>query len=176
MPGNATIGSTALDTGLTGAQCGAGEGPLFLSRNPMNEAIETKIRSLIADNSDDIEVLLVDAPGAGRVRVFIDHPDGVTLAHCERVTELLADVRETHAVEVSSPGAERPLTKPDHFRRFAGRTAKIKLSEPLPESGSRTISGEIVEADDETVTVATGDERLSLPYSAIGRAHLVAAA
>lgn len=155
----------------------AGDGPFFVSQDPtMNPDIEKTINEAVASGAPEIEVLLVDSPGAGRVRVYIDHPDGVTLGHCELVTELLEGLRETHALEVSSPGAERPLTRPEHFQRFAGRTAKLKLSRPLEPSGTKTISGEIVEADDETVTVATGDERLSLPYSAIGRANLVAAA
>ena len=108
--------------------------------------------------------------------MFIDHANGVTLAHCERVTDLLSDIREKYALEVSSPGPERPLVTPAHFKRYEGRVAKLKLVDPLPDTGARTVSGEIVEADDESVTVANGDERLSLQYSAIGRANLVPAA
>ncbi len=142
----------------------------------MSEAVENRIRTEIEAASPSIEVLLVEFPGSGKARVFIDHPEGVTLAHCEEVTEILSDLRETYALEVSSPGPERPLVTPAHFKRFAGRKARLKLVAPLPESGARTVSGEIVEADDESVTVATGDERLSLQYSAIGRANLVPAA
>ena len=142
----------------------------------MSETIETRVREAIAAEVADVEVLAVEAPGAGRLRVFIDRPGGVTLADCELVTHALSEIRESYALEVSSPGPERPLTRPEHFKRFAGREAKLRLCEPLPATGIKTISGEIVEADDETVTVVTGDERLSLPYSAIGRANLVAAA
>ena len=58
--------------------------------------------------------------------MFIDHPDGVTLELCERVTRRLDDLRERYALEVSSPGIERPLTKPAHFRRFLGRRARVR--------------------------------------------------
>jgi ribosome maturation factor RimP len=142
----------------------------------MSEAVEQRIRAEIEAAAPAIEILVVEFPGSGKARVFIDHPDGVTLAHCEQVTEILSEIRESYALEVSSPGPERPLVTPAHFKRYEGRTARLKLLSPLPETGAKTVSGEIVEADDETVTVATGDERLSLQYSAIGRANLVPAA
>ncbi len=142
----------------------------------MSEQVEQEIRETIEANAPALEVLVVDFPGSGKVRVFIDHAEGVTLQHCEQVTEILGDIRERYALEVSSPGPERPLVTPAHFKRYEGRLARLKLLDPLPETGARTVSGEIVEADDETVTVANGDERLSLQYSAIGRANLVPAA
>ena len=49
-------------------------------------------------------MLLAEVVGGDTVRLFIDHPDGVTLELCERVTRQLADVRERYALEVSSPG------------------------------------------------------------------------
>ena len=61
-----------------------------------------------------------------RARSSSTIPKGVSLELCERVTKLLAEVRERYALEVSSPGAERPLTKPEHFRRFLGRRARVR--------------------------------------------------
>jgi hypothetical protein len=66
---------------------------------------------------------------------FIDHPQGVSLDLCERVTQHLAHVREEYALEVSSPGPRRPLTKPDHFRRFVGRRARVPG--PVPATSPR---------------------------------------
>ena len=63
------------------------------------------------------------------LRLFIDHPDGVTLAVCERVTGHLTDYRERYSLEVSSPGQDRPLTKPQHYSRFLGRRARVRLRE-----------------------------------------------
>jgi ribosome maturation factor RimP len=82
-----------------------------------------------------VEVLLVEAVGSDCLRVFIDHPDGVTLALCERVTMRLNELRESYALEVSSPGSHRPLTKPAHFRRFLGRRARIRTYRPRPIAG-----------------------------------------
>ena len=89
-------------------------------------AIQADIEARLADVEPDVEVLLAEVVGGRLVRVFIDHPGGVTLGLCERVTRHLPEVREQYALEVSSPGADRPLTKPDHFRRFVGRRARVR--------------------------------------------------
>ncbi|MEN3285502.1 MAG: ribosome maturation factor RimP, partial [Solirubrobacteraceae bacterium] len=85
--------------------------------------LQTDIEARLAETAPDVEVLLAEVVGAHTLRLFIDHPDGVSLDLCERVTLLLPEVRERYALEVSSPGRKRPLTKPDHFRRFLGRRA-----------------------------------------------------
>ena len=63
----------------------------------------------------EVEVLLAEVVSARTLRLFIDHPDGVTLALCERVSGQLNDYRERYSLEVSSPGQDRPLTKPQHY-------------------------------------------------------------
>ena len=78
--------------------------------------IQTDIEARLAASEPDVEVLLAEVLGGHTLRLFIDHPDGVTLALCERVTHALADLRERYALEVSSPGTERPLSKPQHFQ------------------------------------------------------------
>ena len=75
-------------------------------------SIQTEIEAQLAQSEPDVEVLLAELVG-GTVRLFIDHPDGVSLDLCERVTHQLESVRARYALEVSSPGRERPLTKPD---------------------------------------------------------------
>ena len=67
----------------------------------------------------------------------------------------LRDLLVDYALEVSSPGPERPLTKPDHFRRFLGRRARVRTREP--RDGHRSFTGELVGATDEEVTVAADD-------------------
>ena len=88
--------------------------------------IQTDIEARLAASEPDVEVLLAEVLGGHTLRLFIDHPDGVTLGLCERVTHELADLRERYALEVSSPGTERPLSKPQHFQRFLGRTARVR--------------------------------------------------
>src|SRR5215216_7604040 len=89
-------------------------------------AIQADIEARLSEAEPEVEVLLAEVVGGSLVRLFIDHPDGVSLDLCERVTSHLASVRETYALEVSSPGPRRPLTKPDHFRRFVGRRARVR--------------------------------------------------
>src|SRR5580698_9128101 len=101
--------------------------------------LQTDIERRLADSEPEIEVLLAEVAGGRCLRVFIDHPDGVTLAMCERVTLALGDLRERYSLEVSSPGSERPLTKPAHFRRFVGRRARVRTRHPraLASEGAR---------------------------------------
>src|SRR5919199_3608576 len=89
-------------------------------------SIQADIEARLHAVEPEVEVLLAEVVGGRLVRLFIDHPEGVTLDLCERVTRRLPEVRERYALEVSSPGVERPLTKPEHFRRFVGRRARVR--------------------------------------------------
>jgi ribosome maturation factor RimP len=129
------------------------------------------IEQRLAGVEPDVEVLACEQVGPERLRLFIDHPDGVSLALCERVTHHLRELLVNYALEVSSPGPERPLTKPDHFRRFLGRRARVRLREP--RDGHKSFTGELVGASDAEVTVAAGDGVVSIPYSDINRSNLV---
>ncbi|MCA1657353.1 MAG: ribosome maturation factor RimP, partial [Actinobacteria bacterium] len=93
--------------------------------------IQSDIEARLAASEPDVEVLLAELIGGTTVRLFIDHPDGVTLALCERVTRQLSELRERYALEVSSPGTERPLSKPQHFRRYLGRRARVRTRDAL---------------------------------------------
>lgn len=147
-------------------------------------ALQTDIERRLAASEPDVEVLLAEVLGGRCLRVFIDHPDGVTLALCERVTLLLGDLRERYSLEVSSPGAERPLTKPAHFRRFVGRRARVRTRHPRPVAHSaerrpsapafvRSFTGELVGASDEEITLAADGGVIAIPYSEIRRSNLV---
>jgi len=133
--------------------------------------LQTDIEQRLASAEPEVEVLSAERVGAERLRLFIDHPDGVSLALCERVTGHLRDLLAEYALEVSSPGPQRPLTKPDHFRRFIGRRARLRLREP--RDGHKTYTGELVGASDDEVTVAAEDGVVAIPYAEINRSYLV---
>ena len=135
------------------------------------ESLQTDIEQRLATTEPDVEVLACEKAGSERVRLFIDHPDGVDLALCERVTHQLRDLLVDFGLEVSSPGPERPLSKPDHFRRFLGRRARVRLREP--KDGHKSFTGELVGASDEEVTVAADTGVVSIPYSEINRSNLI---
>jgi ribosome maturation factor RimP len=145
---------------------------------------QAEIERRLAHAEPDVEVLLAEVVGGNRLRVFIDHPDGVTLALCERVTMLLGDLREQYSLEVSSPGSERPLTKPAHFRRFVGRRARVRTCNPrpaihAPEQRSpspprvRSFTGELVGASEDEVTIAADGGVIAIPYEEIRRSNLL---
>jgi ribosome maturation factor RimP len=134
-------------------------------------AIQTDIETRLATAEPEVEVLLAEVVPGGTVRLFIDHPEGVSLDLCERVTHALDAVREQYALEVSSPGRERPLTKPQHFRRFLGRRARVRTRDQ--HEGHRSFTGELVGASDREVTVAAATGVIAIPYADITRSNLV---
>jgi ribosome maturation factor RimP len=137
----------------------------------MSSTIQAGIEQQLAVDEPEVEVLLAEVIGGETIRLFIDHPDGVTLALCERVTGHLAKVRETYALEVSSPGPRRPLTKPDHFRRFVGRRARVRTRGE--HDGHTSFTGELLGATDDAVTVAADTGVVSIAYADIHRSNLL---
>ena len=137
----------------------------------MTQVTQEYIESRLANVEPDVEVLLVEQISDGKVRLVIDTPDGVDLALCERVTGHFRDLLVDYSLEVSSPGPERPLTKPHHFRRFVGRKARVRTREE--HDGRKTYTGELVGASDSEVTVAADDGVVSIPYADITRSNLV---
>jgi ribosome maturation factor RimP len=146
-------------------------------------SIQADIERRLASSEPQVEVLLAEVLGGKSVRVFIDHPDGVTLELCERVSMHLNDLRERYSLEVSSPGSERPLTKPAHFRRFVGRRARVRMRHPRPRvpgsgestgaSAVKSFTGELVGASEDEVTLAAEGGVIAIPYSEIRRSNLV---
>jgi ribosome maturation factor RimP len=134
-------------------------------------SLQYDIEARLATRAPDVEVLLAEVVGGETLRLFIDHPDGVTLALCEQITHELAELRERYALEVSSPGLQRPLTKPAHFRRFLGRRARVRTREA--REGHRSFTGELVGASEDAVTIAADSGVVSIPYTDIHRSNLV---
>jgi ribosome maturation factor RimP len=136
----------------------------------MSTTIQAQIEDKLAEREPDVEVLLAEVSG-DTVELYIDHPEGVTLELCERVTHALPELLEEHGLTVSSPGPERPLSKPEHFRRFTGRRARVRTREEI--DGHKSFTGELVGASEAEVTVAAGTGVVAIPYDAISRANLV---
>ena len=132
----------------------------------LQDEIETRLRTA----EPDVEVLLAEVSGS-TLRLFIDHPEGVTLALCERVSGQLNDYRERYSLEVSSPGTDRPLTKPQHYSRFLGRRARVRLRDA--RDGHRSLTGELVGASDQEITIAADDGVVTIPYDQIARSNLI---
>jgi ribosome maturation factor RimP len=130
-----------------------------------------EIEGRLATSEPDVDVLLAEVVAPATLRLFIDHPEGVSLDLCERVSAQLTDYRDRYSLEVSSPGQDRPLTKPQHYTRFLGRRARVRLREA--RDGHKSLTGELVGASESDVTIAAPDGVVTIPYEQIARSNLV---
>jgi ribosome maturation factor RimP len=140
--------------------------------------VHTKERQLsqelagrIEERVPGTEVLAVELLGPDRFCVYIDHPEGVDHALCERVTRELDDYRREYAIDVSSPGVERPLRKPAHFERFVGRKVALRTAGEI--AGRKRFKGEVIGADEEAVQLAAEPQPVLIPYEQIVRGNLI---
>ncbi len=113
------------------------------------------------------EVLAIELTSPERFTVYVDHVKGVDHALCERVTNILRDYLREYSVDVSSPGIERPLRTEAHFRNAVGRKVALRTQE------RNRVRGEVVSADERSVTVKTNGESVDIPYDSIVRGNLI---
>ncbi len=116
----------------------------------------------------------------GLLQLFIDHPDGIGLDDCETVSRQVSAVLDVedpipghYALEVSSPGVDRALTKPEHFERFAGEDVRIRLRTPI--DGRRNYRGALRAVDGDSIEVEVDGQAHRLPMATIASARLVPA-
>jgi ribosome maturation factor RimP len=130
--------------------------------------LEREISGRVAEALPGVEVLAVELTGPERFTVFVDREgEAVDLALCEQVTRLLSDYLREYGIDVSSPGPERPVRKPEHFQRALGRQVKLKTDKRTK------VRGEIKRADDDAVTLAAESGEVAIPYEEIVRGNLI---
>ncbi len=152
------------------------------TRRTLN-AIE-KIEKLITPSLNDMgyELVRVRLTGSDRkvLQIMAEKPDGtMTIAGCTEVSEMvsaLLDVEDpiqgAYELEVSSPGIDRPLTRPKDFERWAGFEAKVELEQGV--EGQRRYRGKLLGLKDELVLMQADDGgRLELPFSEVRKAKLI---
>jgi ribosome maturation factor RimP len=135
------------------------------------DELQGQIEQRLQQLDPAIELIALEQPAGETLRLYIDHPDGVDLALCERVTNHLRDLLETWSLEVSSPGTDRPLTKPEHFRRYMGHRVRVRTREPI--EGQRSFTGTLTAADDGGVRIQAGKGEVEIPLSRIRRSNLI---
>lgn len=136
------------------------------------QQIQEKVENRLRAARPEVELLALERPAAERLRLVIDRAEGVDLALCEDVTKLLPDLNEHWSLEVSSPGPERPLTKPEHFERFVGHRVRVKTREEI--AGRRTFTGLLEEAGEDRLSVAVDQGTVTIPLAAVRRSNLLA--
>ncbi len=137
------------------------------STHDRERELTAAITPAVESSLPGVEVLAVELLSPARFCVYVDHPNGVDLALCERVTRLLDAYRNDWTVDVSSPGPERPLRRPEHFRRAIGGTVKLKTAD------ATRLRGTIVAADDAAVTVSVHGTTREIPVGEIVRGNLI---
>ncbi len=147
-------------------------------------AIEQDLSKLLrpaieAMNFEFVGLEYLPNPKNRLLRVYIDRePDGITVEDCAEVSREVSaqldvedPIRGHYSLEVSSPGAERPLFEPEHYQRFAGHEAIIQLFSP--HQGRRKLSGTLIGANEhDEAEIDVDGERFSVPMSLIRKAHL----
>jgi ribosome maturation factor RimP len=129
--------------------------------------LQREVSRTVESGLPGVEVLAVELSGPERFTVFVDHPQGVDHALCERVTDVLREYLRNYSVDVSSPGLDRPLRRPQHFRNAVGSRVQLRTEE------RKRLRGEVVEAGDSSVTVQTNNENIEVPYDQIVRGNLI---
>ena len=133
--------------------------------------IQADIEARLAEVEPEVEVLLAEVVGGDLVRLFIDHPQGVTLDLCERVTNHLPEVRERYALEVSRPGSSARSPSPSTSAATSAARARVRTRGD--QDGHRSFTGELLNATDDAVTVAADTGVVSIAYADIHRSNLV---
>jgi ribosome maturation factor RimP len=135
----------------------------FERERELQEAIAPRVERELPG----VDVLAVELLAPTRFCVYVDRPEGVDHALCERVTDVLRDYLREYSVEVSSPGLDRPLRRQEHFEAARGRRVRLRTTD-------RKLRGEVISAGDDSVTVAASDgAETEIPYAEIVRANLI---
>jgi len=133
--------------------------------------LQETIERRVGEFDPELELIALERPAAETLRLYIDHPAGVDLALCERVTNQLRDLLESWSLEVSSPGIDRPLTKPAHYRRYVGRRVRVRTEDAI--DGRRNFTGTLTDADDESVSLDADGAAVRIPLAGIRRSNLI---
>jgi ribosome maturation factor RimP len=136
--------------------------------------LQSEVEARLAALEPDIDVLLVELTGmrgSPAMRVFLDRPGGVDHELCVRATRELRELLRDYAVEVSSPGPSRPLTKPEHYQRFLGRRARVRTTEAI--EGKTEFKGELIGADESGIDLAGEWGTVRIPHERIKRSNLL---
>jgi ribosome maturation factor RimP len=159
------------------------------ARQRLNPAAEENILAQVTPlaeslcDAEGLELVHVEfrREQSGRIlRLYIDKPGGVGLEDCAAVSRELGDILDVHLpevgpyhLEVSSPGVNRPLSRPADFERFAGRSVRIRTTGPI--NGQRNFSGVLGEVSAGAVTLIAAGGRLTIPLDRIAKANLMGA-
>lgn len=145
----------------------------------MSQRLLQLLEPVVEDLGFELWHLELEGSGNNRLlRLYIDAEEGIVVEDCERVSREVGaalDVADplpgAYRLEVSSPGLDRPLARPEHFRRFLGQKARVTLYAPI--DGRRRFAGVLRDLDDDNVHLEYDDGTVALPLTAIAKARLM---
>ena len=149
-----------------------------MAKQQVEDAVEAIVQELLKDQ-DVIELVDVEyvKEHDWYLRVYIDKEGGIDIEDCQALSEKLEEVLDkgdvvpdSYILEVSSPGIDRPLRTEQHFARYAGQQAVVKLAHPI--DGRSNFTGTIVSADGGNVVMDVDGQQAVLPIDQMKRAHL----
>ncbi|GKS09985.1 ribosome maturation factor RimP [Paenibacillus chitinolyticus] len=148
----------------------------------MNSPIKSVVEDMLLDylNEQGFELVDIEYVKEGSnwfLRVFVDKEGGIDIDDCGRISEFLSSkldendpIPTAYFLEVSSPGAERPLKKPEDIKKAVGKHVFVTTYEPI--DNSKEFEGELLSFDGEELVVQTPKKRSAIPYSKVASARL----
>lgn len=143
-------------------------------------AVQKATSTLLETHGYDL-VLVEFVPQGSTLRLYVDHPKGVSIDDCQKVSSWVSDILDAEGIsermggryhlEVSSPGLDRPLTRPKDFERFVGSTVQLSTHSPL--EGRRRFQGVLKSTSADGVELVVDGRAWNIAYGVIERARLV---
>jgi ribosome maturation factor RimP len=140
--------------------------------------IETMLNEFMQQNAFElVDVEYIKEGSNWFLRVYVDKEGGIDIDDCSRVSEYLSEqldekdpISDAYFLEVSSPGAERPLKKPQDYHKAVNQHVFVTVYEPI--DGSKEFEGMLLSFDGEELVVQTAKKKTSIPFSKVASARL----
>ncbi|GMK42681.1 ribosome maturation factor RimP [Paenibacillus sp. PR3] len=149
-----------------------------MSNSKIKQIVEDMVKPFIDENGFElVDVEYVKEGSNYFLRVFVDKEGGIDIDECGRVSEYLSEqldekdpITEAYFLEVSSPGAERPLKKPEDVHKAVGKHIYVTTYEPI--KGHKEFEGLLQSFDGELVKMRVNQSNVEIPYAKVASARL----
>ncbi|CAH8770040.1 ribosome maturation factor RimP [Paenibacillus dendritiformis] len=149
-----------------------------MSSPNIKSVVESMITPYLEENGFElVDIEYVKEGSSWFLRIFVDKEGGIDIEDCGRISEYASQkldetdpIEDAYFLEVSSPGAERPLKKPQDVAKSVGKHVFVTTYEPI--GGLKEFEGELVSFDGETMVVQVGGKDRAIPYNKVASARL----